>query len=392
MATELRRLAGRRPEGGVGLGRWAVALCVGGSALLLACSGDDSAATDGGGIGDGGGDESNILLDGALPQDSGPAPCGSSVCGAGETCLNDASCVCSPGYVPDGNGGCTPAAAGTPSSHTQADVCQHWKDGHVVTTPKPFTAGQNQCDVGTLAAGGITDTLVRTNMYRWMEGLDPVTDDATKDQGDQACAVIQAWNNPKSLSNPHSPPNTATCYNALGATWSGQSNLAWGTSCADSIDLYVSDPGNATTLGHRRWVLHPNLGKVGVGYYEGGNNGYQGKAQCLGVFDTSGTGPYPAWYSWPPSGYVPKAVAQTTPWSFHIKQKSVISGAVIAVKDMGANKDVAVSTQKLNQGFGDDAISFSPSGWTPQVGDVYRVSVTAGGSTYVYDVLPVDCP
>jgi len=356
-----------------------------------------SSGDDGGSPGDDGSNTGTDGMpdDGSMQQDTGPVLCNGKMCGTNEVCFKNLVCVCKDGFVPGANG-CDPAPAGSPSSHTQNEVCQKWKDGHVVTAPNPFTKGALMCDLGTFSAGGMQDTLKRINMFRWMDGLADVTDDATKDQGDQACAVIQAWNNPANFANPHQPPANATCYTSLGATWCGQSNLAWGTSSPDSIDLYIRDPGqgNATSLGHRRWVLHPNLGKVGVGFYSGGNNGFGGLAQALGVFDTSGGGPYPAWYAWPPAGYVPVQVAQLMSggaWSFHLKQANVANSATMTVKNLGTSAMLNMMKMTLNQGYGDDAVSFYPSGWTPMAGEIYRVTVTASNGTYVYDVRPVTC-
>jgi len=367
-------------------------------AFLLACSGDDSV-----GPGPDGGDPDAVnggdspTNDGST-ADTGPVLCGGKTCGANETCLNGVSCACNPGFVP-GASGCDAAPAGSPASHLQADVCKKWKDGHVVTTPGGFTAGVAQCDLGTFAAGAITDTLVRINMFRWMEGIGDVADDPTKDANDQACALIQAWNNPSNFPNPHAPPASAVCYTATGATWSGQSNLAWGTSSPDAIDLYIEDPGagNAGSLGHRRWVIHPTLGKVGIGFASGGNNGYGGRAQCLGVFDTSGAGPKPAWYAWPPPGYVPVEVTpgvlnQGWAWSFHLKQGGVVANAKITVQNLSTAADAPVTLKTLGNGYGDDAISFYPNGWTPAAGEVYRVTADVGaGGKFVYDVMPVSC-
>ncbi len=374
------------------------------SLSLLACSGDD-----GSGLGpDAAGDDGSVVLpDGqVVPKDAsvdtGPSPCGTAVCTANETCLNGAVCACKPGFVPQVTGGCVAAPADNPAIHTQNDVCQKWKEGHTVTTPQPFTKGGAACDVGTLSQGGITDTLTRINMFRWFELEAPVIDDPTKNAGDQACAVIQGNNNPSTLTpDAHHPQASATCYTALGATWAGQSNLAWGTSISDSIDLYIQEPGagNATSLGHRRWVLNPPLGKVGIGFVATGtnSNGYGGQAQCLGVFDTSGAGPKPAWYAWPPPGYVPVQAAQGVKnvgwaWSFHLKQKSIVATAKITVKNLSTNADAPVTLQTLGNGYGDDAISFYPNGWTPTAGSIYRVTVDVGGSKYVYDVMPVTCP
>jgi hypothetical protein len=161
---------------------------------------------------------------------------------------------------------------------------------------------------------------------------------------------------------------------------------------ADSIDLYIQDPGagNAMSLGHRRWCLHPPLAVVGVGYFEGGT---MGKAQCLGVFDTSGSGPMPLWYAWPPPGYAPIQVFSWT-WSFHYTQMNVLGpDTTISVKNLATNADAPVTVTVLDPYYGDDAIAFAPKGWTPQVGEIYRVTVNAKKvAPITYDVIPVSCP
>lgn len=295
--------------------------------------------------------------------------------------------MCDLGYVPNG-GACVAASPGDPATHTQADVCQHWSDGHVVSTPKPFTKGVNQCDQGTLSAGGIQDTLARINMFRWMVGLGPTDHDATSDQGDQACAVIAAWNPPGQ--NAHNPPSSSTCYSSLGAQWAGQSNIAWGSQGpAAAIDQFMEDQGNATTMGHRRWILHPPLQPVGIGYYEGGNQ--YGTSECLGVFSSNGSGPYPQWYAFPPPGFSPTTVTGWT-WTFHTTL-SGIGSAQIRVVRLSDSAELAVNVQKLGQGYADDCISWNPSGWTPTAGETYRVTVTGVGSAAIqYDVSPVNCP
>lgn len=362
------------------------------SAFLLACSGGDDSSIPDGSSADGGGNDGTTGGDAPSQKDvateSGPVLCNGKTCGANEVCFQSTSCACATGYVPNPSGGCVAAPAGSPASHSQADVCARWKSGHVVTTANPYTAGANQCDPGTLAAGGITDTLVRMNAFRWLAGLgDTVTDDATKDTGDQDCAIIAVWN--PAGAQAHNPPSNSTCYNTTGASWAGQSNISWGVSSPDSIDLYVQDTGNDATLGHRRWVLHPPLGVIGVGWVKAQGTQY-GAAGCLGVFDTSGTGPSPSWYSWPPSGFVPDTAAAWKQWSFHYP--GGMSKATASVLDLGTGKAVAVTTLMLPQGYGDDTFEITP-GFTPKTGDIYRVTVTPDTKApIVYDVEPVACP
>jgi hypothetical protein len=358
------------------------------SVILLACSSDDSSTGDGGGTDGGGSDATtgDVTSKDAPAQETGPVLCNGVQCGANTKCFQSTSCVCNDGYVPNGND-CVAAPAGSPASHAQSDVCTRWKAGHVITTPSPYTAGSQKCDPGTLAAGGITDTLVRINAFRWLVGVgDTVTDDATKDTGDQACSIIAIWN-PAGI-QAHNPPSNSVCYNSLGATWAGQSNISWGVSAPDSIDEYVQDTGNDATLGHRRWVLHPPLGVVGIGWVKASGTQY-GSAGCLGVFDSSSTGPKPTWFSWPPEGYFPSTTASWQ-WSFHYP--AGMTTATATVMDMATGKNVNVTTTMLPQGYGDDTLEITP-GFTPAVDDIYRVTVTPGGkSPIVYEVHPVSCP
>ncbi len=225
------------------------------------------------------------------------------------------------------------------------------------------------------------------NAFRWIVGLgDTVTDNATKDTGDQACAMI-AVSNPAGQ-QAHTPPPSSVCYTANGATWAGQSNISWGVTAPDSIDEYVQDTGNESTLGHRRWILHPSLGVIGVGYVEKTGTQY-GSAGCLGVFDTSGTGPKPTWYAWPPPGFSP-IDGDAWLWSFH--DPAGMTTATATVKDMGTGKTLTVTTLMLPQGYGDDTFEITESGWTPKSGDIYRVTIVPDNKApIVYDVAPVTC-
>ena len=202
-----------------------------------------------------------------------------------------------------------------PAQRTAADVCTRWKADHVLTDQQPFTAGTGgDCDPGTLSAAGKADTLKRINGFRWLVGLGPTTESATLDATDQHCANLESWWDFTSPSSPHSPPTSAKCYTADGASGAGMSNIAWGNGPADSIDQFIQDMGNATTMGHRRWIVNPPLGPVGIGYWEGG--GMYNSAECLAIFGSSGGGPNPPWVAVPNPGYVPMPIP-TWEWTFH---------------------------------------------------------------------------
>ena len=62
----------------------------------------------------------------------------------------------------------------------------------------------------------------------------------------------------------HYPSENMSCYSEDGASAAGKSNLS-PYAGVYSVDLYMSDPGNETTLGHRRWILSNGLGPIGLG-------------------------------------------------------------------------------------------------------------------------------
>ncbi len=321
---------------------------------------------------------------------SGSMPMCSPPCGPNQHC-EDATltCVCDPGFVKQG-GMCVGAPPGDPSTHTQQAVCDAWAQGHAITDPSPFVnPTMMMCDAGSLKQAGITDTLARINMFRWMSGLGPVTSDAGHNADAQKCANLETYWDFNMGGSPHSPPSSVACYTPEGANAAGHSNIAWGSGHpAQAIDQFMEDWGNETTMGHRRWILNPPLGPVGIGYWSGG--GQFGDAECLWVLDSSGGGPSPAWTSSPPAGFVPIEVAQWT-WTFH-GSIGGIAGATASVLRVDDNTPLTVQMLPLSQGYGQETTSWIASGWSVEAGKTYRVTLSglAGGDVQ-YDVKPVVC-
>jgi uncharacterized protein YkwD len=338
---------------------------------------------------------------GAGPTSSSGSPTGSTAsttsggpacsppCGAHQFCeTSTKTCVCDPGYVSQG-GACDPAPAGDPTTHTQQDVCDHWKNGHALTENNPLVASGADCDPGSLTQAALTDTLVRLNMFRWLAGLGPTSDDPTLNANAQKCANLEAWWDFSSTTSPHSPPSSSKCYTTEGGSAAGMSNIAWGSgNPPQAIDQWFEDQGNATTLGHRRWLLNPPLDPIGMGYWQTG--GQYGNAACIIVFNGNGTGASPPWTAFPPPGFVPDTITQWT-WSFH-GSLGGIANASITMLRVDDNTPLSVAVQTLNQGYAQDAISWTPKGWAPEVGKTYRVTVSGlSGGDVTYDVKPVSC-
>ncbi len=352
-------------------------------------AGGSSQAGTGGASGNGGstsvgGSSAGGSSNGGAP----PGPCDAVQCGENQHCEpSTKSCVCNPGFVSNGTG-CAAAAPGDPSTHTEAEVCDRWNKDHQVTDSSPWTAGPSECDPGTLSQGGITDTLTRIGLYRWMCGLGPVSDDPGLNQMDMYCAAVAAWNPPGVVPDPHHPPSSAKCYSSQGAQGAGQSNIAWGPGHpANAIDQFIEDWGNDTTFGHRRWILNPPLGPVGIGFYAGG--GSYGSAECLAVFGSSGGGPTPKWVAFPPPGFVPISVVS---WAWTLQAPGA-SQASLKVTRASDSTVLDFDKLPLLQGYGMyDAIAFRPKGWNPVAGEKYVVEYTGVSAGAIsFELTPVTC-
>jgi hypothetical protein len=307
-------------------------------------------------------------------------PCG--MCGAHSYC--DAAtntCACDPGYLL-ANGGCAVAAPADPATRSAADTCALWNAGNVVTDPKPYAPGVMMCDPGTLSRAGIDDTLRRTDMYRALGGLYPITDDAGADADDQACAVMEAANG---MLN-HMPPMTWTCWTQAGYNGSSTSNIAEGNGLpADAVDLFMDDStGMPFVFGHRRWLMNPPLDGVGVGFAKG--------YTCYHVFGGGNMQPSSQWQAVPNQGTTPLPYASFSYWSFDADGVD-FTNATVSVVQVSTGAALPVQPLQVPVGYGVNAIAFGRQGWQVAAGESYQVTVdgtSLGAVTYL--VQPVNCP
>jgi uncharacterized protein YkwD len=269
-------------------------------------------------------------------------------------------------------------------SRGTAEVCERWNAR--VARPSGtswWTAGAAACDLGTIVDGSKQDALKRINTYRWLAGLaDNVVENTSQFQDAQSCAVMMAVNG----AIDHTPPNSWACRTPEALAGAGSSNLSAGADLGGSIDNFMRDSGNETTLGHRRWFLNPPLGKVGLGYAENSSGvGYS----CVGVFDQSGSAGR-SWVAYPNPGPAPLPLAQSM-WSFSATGLDP-DNVDVEVYHKADNKSLGIEVTKLADGFGQPAVGWRPKGWDVVPGVVYRVVVTQRGQSPIeYEVLPVSC-
>ncbi len=297
-------------------------------------------------------------------------PCAGVVCDVNAKCdpSQPTKCKCNPGYTGDGK---------TCSGARKDLVCNRYNDARAKAVTGGWTPGPNSCDPGTLSSAAQQSALVATNMFRFIAGQQDVTIDSTYTNKAQQCAVMMKENGTIN----HYPPTSWKCYTADGAEAARKSNLAYGggMDATGSVYAFIRDSGNASTLGHRRWILGNWIGPTGFGT--------TGSYTCMWVQGNHSTAKQ--WVAWPPDGEVPKdLVYDSTGWSF---QSDSIKPTAVEVSSGGSPLAVSMTTLASNYG-SYNAISFIPQGWSTQAGQVYDVKITSSSGTVTYSVKPVTCP
>jgi hypothetical protein len=287
---------------------------------------------------------------------------------------------------PDATTNPDPDTSGTDTGTDPAveAMCDRWLADRADMSEGSWSGSVAACNPGDVSADGRANALRVLNLYRWMVGLPEVVTDPGRDAMAQACALIMHANG--SLS--HDPPMGWSCWSSDGDTAAGSSNISSGPGVM-SVDLYMVDPGNPTTLGHRRWILANSTGPVGLGSTS--------EYSCMWVLGGAGGGTN-AWTAWPPPGPFPlEAVAplgfsslDQTGWSLQ-SDGIDLSGAQVEITVDGDPRPVSVTT--LLPGYGSaSAISMIPSGWTAQPDTTYHVRVDGvAGGPIEYDVQIVTC-
>ncbi len=253
-------------------------------------------------------------------------------------------------------------------------------EGQVVSGSTSDTAS---CTPGTTTAAYQKAVTDRINWYRNMVGLPDVRidPDPTYTRRAQAAALIMDANNDLS----HGPPQSWKCWSNDGARGAGSGNLSLGY--VDHISGYINDGGdNNRAVGHRRWILFPELGTVAVGT--------AGRANSLVVFTPRVARPTtPTAVPWPSAGFFPKGAlpGDEHRWSLSAPQ---VDFATATVSITGPNGLVPARVVDADPYYGDSSIVFE----VPSVTDatvtqqttftVHVNNATVGGTlrNYTYQV------
>ena len=229
------------------------------------------------------------------------------------------------------------------------------------------------CIAGTTSQTSKNASLRRVNYFRAMAGVpaDVVLNSQFNNAAQEAALMMSANN---SLS--HDPPSNWDCFTSTGHLGASKSNLFLGRNGIPAIDGYIDDfGGNNATVGHRRWILHPQEKEMGIGEIEAG--GSYRKSNALYVVDGHTFDPRPEtreeFVAWPPPGYVPEDLVYPR-WSAVFDDADLSSTTVSVVG--GSVNLTQIAPTSTGDSLGDDFIVWTvPSSGSSSADITYEVTL-----------------
>lgn len=177
--------------------------------------------------------------------------------------------------------------------------------------------------MGSLTLAYLDTGLVYLNYIRRLAGLEPLELSEHLCVQAQYGAVVLAAND-NLTHTPEKPADMEVSFFRMGANACAAGNLSMRflyphdrlLQNALQGQMDESSALNRLTLGHRRWLLDPALGKIGFGLATSAS----GKQYIVApISDTSGTGPVPDAVCWPSAGQFPNSLLTPgTPWSISL--------------------------------------------------------------------------
>jgi uncharacterized protein YkwD len=250
----------------------------------------------------------------------------------------------------------TPASGGTVvapiDTTSRAEVVARWYDTYFDNTPFAWTGSVSGCAAGDTTDAFKAAVLRRLNYFRAMAGLngDLTLDPSSSAKAQQAALMMDANDR---LS--HTPTPDWRCYSADGDEAAGRSLLAYSSASARNVGLldgYMRDRGaNNAAVGHRRWILYPELSRIGTGDAP--------QANALWVIFPGTSGAAGPAIAWPPRGFVPRPLADPTDrFSLSCPGANFSSASVVMRGDSGQPISVRVESRS-DHGYGDNTIVWS---------------------------------
>ncbi|MCL1957061.1 MAG: hypothetical protein FWF63_07040 [Fibromonadales bacterium] len=204
---------------------------------------------------------------------------------------------------------------------------QQYKPKNVPTVFIETPSVTNPYKTGSLTTEFLTNGLNMFKFVRYLAGLSEniVYTDELNDIAQHGAVLLASLG--QLTHTPSKPADMDSAFYERGYKSTTSANLYMSGSKTSTLDdavkTFCDDSGesNIGALGHRRWMLHPPLGKVGFGYATSPNAAYI----PLQIFDKSNTTEKldAEYVLWPNKGYFPSNFFRTAQaWSVSLNSKN----------------------------------------------------------------------
>ena len=284
------------------------------------------------------------------------------------------------------------AICSNPVGSTRRDqVCHRWSCERDVSAP-PWTGDAATCNAGSVDADGSARAQAILDVHRFLADLPPVGIDLGWETAAQSCALVAHANAQLS----HHPPQSWSCWSELASQTSAVSLIA-NRAAPASVEAFFEDPGNETTMVHRRWLLDGALATIAIG----STNRYtcivvDGRELGRVPSKAKAAAPARTWAAWPPAGPVPMGVfaverLDTAGWTVQ-SSEDLGKAPEVTVTEGGTSLPVTTTTLLPYEG-SRSAVRFVPKGWSTEAGHTYAVRVSGKTAPDIdFVVEPVACP
>ncbi len=288
--------------------------------------------------------------------------------------------------------------------HSKEDIRKYIREnGATLSDPLEFASApvpQVPFQPGRLSDKTQQAALNMLKQIRYIAGIsDTVEIKDSMCQSAQAAALVN-YVNGKLDHYPDKPQGMDDSLFQAGYAGAQSCNIAWaswgGRSLNETIALSWmkdADTGNIKSVGHRRWLLNPQMGKTGFGAVSGSNGTYS----SVYAMDTSNSSAAEKGVAWPAQNMPAEYFSANFPWSIsmgHAVDKSRIQVKLTRLSDnrtwnfseSSSDGDFYVNNDRLGQ---QGCIIFRPElseiqGY--QDGDSYQVTITGDTRPVSYTV------
>lgn len=278
--------------------------------------------------------------------------------------------------------------------HTQQEIRSYVAENGATLTDALIFASEPVTtapySLGQLSQTTLDSALAMINQTRYIAGLSyDVTLDDSYTERTQAAALANYVND--QLSHyPAQPDGMSDEMYQLARLGAGSSNISWASwpnrSLGDNIVngwLKDSNASNIQTLGHRRWILNPSMGKTGFGAVSGSNGTYS----AMYSFDRSNTSATEKGVVWPAQNMPIEYFNTDFPWSVSMGSTVTASDIQVTLTRESDGKTWNFSNTSADGDFYVNNDSYGQSGciiFRPDLstitryadGDTFQVSIT----------------